>query len=173
MRLSVDLSGRPPATSSKDVLFCRAALEDVRGTIVGNAWANVAFGVTGGASLVGINPSASEAGIASILVQKEPRAAIDAVFGLCIIRGTNDVRVIGASLALTGRAPGYEIRYTTDGSVPGASSKLYREPVTGSSRVRAALVSRGQVRAILDEATPKYRIPASVPPEKRDSFGHG
>lgn len=173
MQLSVDLSGRAPDRNGRDVLFCRASLQDVRATVVATAWENVAFGASGDASLVGANPFSSDAGIASIPVRTEPGAASAALYALCILRGERDARILGASLALLGSAPSYEIRYTTDRSVPGRSSRLYTGPIEDAGRLRAALVTRGDVVAVLDETTPKFRIRGSKAPASRDRFRHG
>jgi hypothetical protein len=166
------MSGRPQALESRDAVFCRAALQDRRGTVVANAWENVAFGVTGDASLTGANPFSSDAGIASILLQTEPGSAMHSIYGLSIIRSEGDVRIVGSSLAMRGPAPVYEIRYTIDGSIPGAGSLLYSRPLSNVVRLRAALVARGQIVAALDEATPKFRIQGSIAPKSREPFRH-
>ncbi|HEX8243449.1 MAG TPA: glycoside hydrolase family 2 TIM barrel-domain containing protein, partial [Longimicrobium sp.] len=63
MQVTLDTAGRGPAQGEKDVLFCHAALQDAAGTTVAAAWENVAFGVTGGVTLVGANPFATDAGV--------------------------------------------------------------------------------------------------------------
>ena len=173
IHLSIDLSGRAPSVNARDVLFCHASLQDTRGTVAADAWENVAFGATRGVSLVGANPFSSDAGIASVLLQTEPGATPDAVYALSIVRGPRDVRVLGASLAMRRAAPAYEIRYTTDGSAPGPGSILYTRPVTNAAKLRAALVERRQVVAVIDETTPKFRIQGSIAPKSRDQFHHG
>jgi len=173
MRLEVDLSGRAPSAAGKDVLFCRASLLDAAGTVVADAWENVAFGATGGVALVGANPFSSDAGVASILLQTEPGAAAGAAYALSIVRDGGTVRLLGASVALAGPPPGVELRYTTDGSAPGSASRLYVRPLEGAHRVRAALVARGRVAAALDEAAEKFRVRGSAPPEAREPFRHG
>ena len=149
LTLAVDLSGRPREREHKDVLFCHASLRDAHGTVVPDAWENVAFGVTGAATLIGANPFASDAGIASILVQTEPGAAPAAVHALTIISNGGTARMLGASLALEGKAPPHEIRHTGDGG---------------------ELLVHGRVAASLAADAPKFRIAASAPPDRRDPF---
>jgi len=174
LRLSVDHSGRPLSRNERDVLFCRASLHDARGSVVAGAWESVAFGTTGGGvSLAGANPMSSDAGIATILLQTEPRSAANAVFAVSIIRGERNARILGASSGLLGPAPSYEIRYTTDGSLPGLRSTRYTGPVESGAPLRAALVSAGRVVALLDESAPKFRIRGSAAPKTRDPFKHG
>jgi hypothetical protein len=78
--------------------------------------------------------------------------------------------VLGASLALRGDAPRYELVYTTDGTEPGPGSPRYREPVESAGGLRAGLVVHGKVLASLAADEPKFRIPATAPPEKREPF---
>jgi hypothetical protein len=117
--------------------------------VVPDAWENVAFGVTGGVALVGANPSSSEAGIAAILVETEPGAAPGAVHALALIPSGGSVRMLSASLALEGRAPRHAVRRRLDGG---------------------ELVVQGRVIASLAAAAPKFRVPASAPPERREEF---
>jgi beta-galactosidase len=152
MDLWVDLADRPVDGAGKDVLFCHAALRDAAGTLVASAWENAAFGATGGVRLVGANPYSTDAGIASILAETEPGAAPGAVYALAIVPGEGGARVLGASAPLTGSARPFEVRRTDGG---------------------AELLVDGRVVASLDERAPKFRIPASAPPEKRDPYRHG
>jgi beta-galactosidase len=168
--LAFDLSGRRPDRAHKDDIFCYAALRDAHGTVVPDAWENVAFAITGGATLVGANPFASDAGIASILVQTEPRAAPATVYALAIVPRGDSVRILAASAALEGAPLAHEVRYTTDGSEPGPTSALYRGAVPMSPRLRAGLLVRGRLVASLAADTPKFRIPASAPPDRRGPF---
>jgi beta-galactosidase len=172
LQLSVDLSGRVPSHDRKDILFCRASLKDASGTTVAGAWENVAWGATGNISLIGDNPSSTDAGIASILLQTLPRAAVDSVFAISIVRREHNVSVLGASFSFSGRPSSYQIRYTTDGSIPGPGSRLYTGPMAPGPKIRAALIARGRVVASLDASAAKYRIPATIPPESRDTFRH-
>lgn len=172
LRLDLDLSGRAPATRGRDLLFCRARLEDALGTLVSDAWENVAFGVVGEGRLVGADPFATDAGIASVLLATGPDVVPVSVYALGIVR-TDVVRVLGASLALRGGAAPFELRITRDGTVPGVGSPRYGGPMEGSASVRAALVVEGRVVATLDEGAPKLRMEASVAPARRETFKRG
>jgi beta-galactosidase len=170
LTLALDLSGRVPDRERKDLIYCHASLGDARGTLVPDAWENVAFGVTGGAALVGSNPFATEAGIASILLETRPGSEPGAVYALALVPGRDSVRILGASLALEGRARRYELRFTTDGSEPGPASPRRRGPVPAAPRLRAGLLVGGKLIATLAGDTPKFRLPASAPPERREPF---
>jgi beta-galactosidase len=149
LMLTFDLSGRRRDRERKDHIFCHASLVDAHGTVVPDAWENVAFGVTGGAALLGANPFSSDAGIASILLETEPGAASASVHALAIVRGGGSARILSASQALEGRAPRHKVRHTPDG----------RE-----------LTVQGRVVASLAIDAPKFRVPASAPPEAREPF---
>jgi beta-galactosidase len=71
MRISLEaaLEGIPPASGRKDLLFLHARIEDARGSLVPTAGNLVHFEVMGPARLIGENPIAAEAGIASILLE--------------------------------------------------------------------------------------------------------
>jgi beta-galactosidase len=171
LALAFDFAGRPWDRSRKDVLLCHASLLDAKGTIVHDAWENVAFGVTGGAELVGTNPLATEAGIAAILVQTTPGASPASVYGAAMVpSGEGTVRLLGGWVALEGRAQRPELRYTTDGSEPGPGSPRYRGPLPASDALRAGLIVRSRVVATLSAAAPRFRIPPSAPPESREPF---
>jgi len=120
--------------------------------------------------LVGRNPYSSEAGIASILADVSPGRGPVSVFGLAIASGEDAARVLGASLALRGGAPRYELAFTTDGTEPGPTSPRYRGPVGPNPGLRAGLVVEGRLVASLAANAPKLRIPATAPPEKRQPF---
>lgn len=175
--LSLDESGRPVDTRGRDVLFLRASLWYDNGAVKPDAWENVAFGATGGATLIGDNPFSSDAGIASALVQTEPGRP-GAVYALAIVRGDDGARIFADSLALSGRGtPPFELRYTTDGTEPGPGSLPYSAGaaprIAAEGPVRAAVVAHGRVVAQLDERTPRFRIRGSAPPETREPFRHG
>jgi len=172
LTLSFDFMGRPPSGRGKDVFFCHASLRDDHGTVIPDAWENVAFGSTGDLTLVGANPFSTDAGIASIVVETKPRSASGEVVALSIIRTDAGARILGANLPLLSRVTPFEIRYTTDGSAPSSASKLATSTVTGSNRIRAAILVNGKVVAALDEATPKFRIQGSEAPKTRDPFRH-
>jgi beta-galactosidase len=170
LAIAFDLTGRAQDRARQDVIFCHAELRDANGTVVPDAWENVAFGATGGGTLVGANPSSSEAGIASILVRTEPGAAPAAVHALAAVAGGGGTRLLSASLALEGTAPLHELRYTTDGAAPGPASARYRGAVAGAPGLRAGLLVSGRVVASLAADAPKFRIPPSAPPDRRDPF---
>jgi beta-galactosidase len=167
---TVDLSGRAVDGRRRDILFCHAALRDAQGTVVPNAWENVAFGVTGDAGLVGRNPYSSEAGISSILADVRPGRGAVAAYALAVASRQGAARVLGAALALRGDAPPFELVYTTDGTEPAPGSTRYRGPIDPCPTLRAGLVVQGQVLASLAGDAPRSRIPAAAPPEKREPF---
>jgi beta-galactosidase len=173
LALSVDVSGRAPDAHGQDVLFCRAALQDAAGTVVADAWQNVAFGVTGGARLVGDNPFSSDAGIASILLQTEPGAPGVEVFALAIVPGYSGRHIIAGALALDGSTPEFSIHYSLGTGEPSPEWPQYTRPFFSFSELRGALVSRGRVVATLESGQPRFRIRGSAPPESRDPFRHG
>ncbi len=56
---------------------------------------------------------------------------------------------------LTQREPGAEIRYTLDGSIPGTTDPLYRQPIhlANSATLRAKALKNGYTRSITAQAT--------------------
>jgi hypothetical protein len=147
LALAFDFSGRPRDRERKDQIFCYASLVDAWGTVVPGAWENVAFGVTGGGLLMGANPFSSEAGVATILLETEPGAAPASVYALAMVPNGGRVKLLGASAALEGRAARHEVRRTAHGG---------------------ELVVEGRVVAALAADAPKFRVPASAPPESRE-----
>ena len=170
LTLAFDSSGRPRDPERRDTIFCYASLVDAAGTVVPDAWENVAFGVTGDATLAGANAYSTDAGIASILVQPAPGASRVAVYALAIVPLGSSVRILSAAQSFEGRAPPHDIRYTTDGSEPGPASARYRATALSGAQVRAALLVEGRVVASLAADGPKYRIPPSAPPDRRAPF---
>jgi beta-galactosidase len=171
LSLAFDLSGRPPDGKRQDLLFCHASLRDRQGTIVPDAWENVAFGATGGAALVGATPLATDAGISTILVRTEPRAPRAAVHALAIVQRDDAARILTAAAALEGAPPAHEVRYTIDGSEPGASATIYTGgALAAGASLRAALFVGGRVVVSLRADAPKFRIPISAPPDRRGAF---
>lgn len=73
LALSLDLSNRPLARGG-DLVFVHAQIVDTNGTVVPTATSPVTFTVEGGAELIGDNPIAAEAGIATILLKTGPAA---------------------------------------------------------------------------------------------------
>jgi beta-galactosidase len=169
LTLDVDFSGHRPDRERRDVLFCHASLRDAQGTVVPDAWENVAFGVTGGARLIGDNPLAADAGVASILVETVPGGAA-AIYALAIIPSGGSARIVGASLGLEGSAARPELRYTADGAEVGPAATRYRGPVKAISTLRAGLLVAGRLVVSLAADAPKFRMPASAPPDKREEF---
>jgi beta-galactosidase len=149
LTLAFDFSGRPRDRARRDHIFCHASLRDGHGTVVPDAWENVAFGTTGGARLIGANPFSSDAGIASILVQTEPGDAPGSVHALALVSSGGSERILAAALALEGKAPRHEVRHNTGG---------------------ADLLVQGRVVASLALDAPKFRIRASTPPDAREPF---
>jgi beta-galactosidase len=164
LTLAFDLSGRPWDRARKDHIFCYASLRDAHGTVVPDAWENVAFGVTGGATLLGTNPFSSDAGIASILVQTEPGGAPGSIHALSIVSRNGSVRIMSAALALEGNPPPHQVRYTADGSDPGAASVQYRGALEATPDLRAGLLVNGRPVVSLAIDATKSRIPATMPP---------
>ena len=97
-------------------------------------------------------------------------AAPASVHALAIVASGGSVRVLGAALALEGSPPTHEIRYSTDGGEPGPTSILYRGAALASPQLRAGLLVHGRVVASLAADTPKFRIPASAAPDRREPF---
>ncbi|MGH7579780.1 MAG: glycoside hydrolase family 2 protein [Gemmatimonadales bacterium] len=149
MTLALDLAGRRWDRERKDVIFCHASLRDAQGTVVPDAWENVAFGARGGVALIGTNPYSSEAGIASILIETRPGTEGGSIHALAVISDGGPARVLDASLGLEGRAPRHQVRNT------GA---------------RGELLVQGRVVASLAADAPKFRIPGSAPPDRREPF---
>ncbi|WP_029035930.1 glycoside hydrolase family 2 TIM barrel-domain containing protein [Salinimicrobium xinjiangense] len=71
IELSIDVSGKEIARETSDVVFVYARILDENGDLVHTAANPVTFRITGGenAELIGENPTASEVGIATILLR--------------------------------------------------------------------------------------------------------
>ena len=165
LTLEIDLAGRPRDRAFKDHVFCRAALRDTHGTVVPEAWENVAFGANGAARLVGTNPLATDAGITSILIETPPGSAAASIFALALVPVGESVQILGASLGLERGAPRYELRYGK-----GVPSTRYRGPVAPEAGLMAGLMVEGRVVASLALDAPKYRMPTNAPPDRREPF---
>ncbi|GMV03964.1 MAG: beta-galactosidase [Gemmatimonadota bacterium] len=165
LALEHDLEGRGFAQGAKDVTFVRARLVDAEGTTVHAAWENVFFGATGSLELVGANPFSSEAGVASILLQGEEGAA-GAVYALAVVEVEGRAQVLSAGLGVGAAPAAGEIRVTTDGSEPTASSSVYAGSLETAARVRAALFAAGAPVVLADGAAPRFRIPGSTAPRR-------
>jgi beta-galactosidase len=68
IELAIDLSGKP-LSAGGDLVFVYARIVDANGTVVPSASWPVKFEVNGDAQLIGDNPIAAEAGIATILLK--------------------------------------------------------------------------------------------------------
>ncbi len=151
LRLRFDLSGRPFAACGKDAVFCYADLLDGTGTVVPDAAHPVFFGTVGDVRLVGRNPILSEAGVAAILLETDTVKPRCALYSLCVISEQGCARILSAAASPDEtKAPGYTIRYTTDGTEPSAASPLYCGPVTNAPQMRAALLVDGRTVALAD-----------------------
>jgi beta-galactosidase len=164
LRLQLDEQGVPFAQAGKDMVFVHAELVDDAGTVLFDAWENVSFGVLGQASVIGLNPFSTDAGIASILLEAEAAIASAALYALSLVPLGDNVAVFAAATTLdSSAAPAFELRVTTDGAAPNATSALYVEPVQGE-RVRAGLFVDGALLVEADSTTARYRMQASAPP---------
>ncbi len=164
MDLWLDESGRAFAADGKDVAFLRAELKDAVGTTVPDAWENVFFGSTGDVTLVGANPLASEAGIASILVQTEARRPRGAVYALGVIRQGDQVRVVSAATSVGGDVKPWVVRVSTNDSEPGTGAIRYEQPLAAVPRVRAALFVADRRIVTADTDAPRVRTAGSTTP---------
>ena len=154
LQLSFDMSGKPLVTGAKDVVFCRASLVDAFNTVVPDAWENVAFGVRGPGTIVGMNPLATEAGISTAVLQTSGSVQPLTVYALALIPAKSGLRPVAASAALLGNAAVHEVRTRREGS-----------------RTIASLLVSGAEVVTLASDVPKYRVPVSAPPnEQRTPF---
>lgn len=69
LKLWVDESNRPLEAGKNDIVFLYAAVVDENGTILPEAHHEILFEIKGDAELIGANPMAAEAGIATILLK--------------------------------------------------------------------------------------------------------
>ena len=151
MTLNFDLSGRPFARTGKDAVFCHVTLQDQNGTTVHTNGAPVFWGATGGLTLIGNQPAATEAGTATTLVVGDQPGARGFVYALCLLNEGDQTRILSAAGAPDGgRAPACQIHYTTDGSEPSAGSPVYSQPVKTTPLLRAAAFADGRLVASQD-----------------------
>lgn len=155
MTLRFDTASRPFAADGKDSVFCYAELQDEAGTPVPTAALPVFFGATGTAGFAAHSPVASEAGIAASLLESDLATPASAAYAMCLVRTSGQTRILTAAGSPGGAAAGdYQVRYTTDGSEPNADSPSYRAPISGSSRLRAAIFVNGRIITTADSGTP-------------------
>ena len=167
LQLRVDDQGRPFGGRGKDVAFVHASLVDAAGTLAVEAWENVAFGTTGAVRIVGANPYSSEAGIASAVLSTETLRPRAAVYALALLPQDGRVRIVGTSLDVGGRAAPFTLRYSTNGTVPTATSPAYTAPLSASVQLKAVLCVADRVIVRLDAATPQFRVAGSTAPTPR------
>lgn len=149
--LALDLSGRPFAQTAKDAVFCHATLQDANGTPLKTNGTPVYWGKTGTLKLIGELPAATEAGTATVLAVSNQTKPGDTIYALCLLPQGNQTRILSAACRMDGRpAPGGEIRYTTDGSEPLASSARYLQPLKSPVKLRASIFVNGNVVASAD-----------------------
>jgi beta-galactosidase len=166
LALSFDLAGKPFAASGKDAVFCRTELRDARGTVIPTNGVRISLGETGAARLLGQNPIATEAGIATVLLESDIANPATAVFALGIVDVRGEIRALTAAASPDGTpAPAFTVHYTTDGSEPTPASTVYRQPILKRSQLRVALVVGGTVVARVDAPTPNLeKVTASTKP---------
>jgi beta-galactosidase len=148
MALNFDLSGRPFARTGKDAVFCHVNLQDQNGTMVHTNGVPVFWGATGGLKLIGNQPAETEAGTATTLVAGDHARASGFIYSLCLLKEGDQTRILStAGSPDDGRAPAFEIHYTTDGSEPSSSSPVYSQPVKSTPQLRAAIFAGGAIVA--------------------------
>jgi hypothetical protein len=153
--LEFDLSGKPMVSGAKDMIFCRASLVDSLGTVIPDAWENVAFGVRGPGRLVGMNPLATEAGISTALIETNGSDAPLSVYALALLPAEGGLTPVSASASLKGARAPHQVRTSNDGS-----------------KTNAVLLVNGSEVAALSSNAPKYRVPISAPPTDRRTPFH-
>jgi beta-galactosidase len=148
LALRFDLSGRPFAAAGKDTLFCHADLVDPNNTILPTGKFPVFFGTDGATRLVGQNPIATEAGIATVLLESDTANSAATVYALTLIPDGEQTRILSTAASPNGKpVTNYTIHYTTDGSEPSTRSSEYKNPIRSHPKLRAAIVVNGKVVA--------------------------
>lgn len=146
LTLQFDTSGKLFAADGKDMIFCRANMNDQTGTLVSKASEPVFFGVTGPAQMIGDNPISAEAGIATILLGSDVATPHCIVYAMTMIQDADQIRILSAAASPDGgHVPDYKIHYTTDGSEPTGKSPEYSRPVKGVTQLRAAIFVEGRI----------------------------
>jgi beta-galactosidase len=146
LKLQFDLEDRPFAQSGKDAIFCRAVLMDASGVTVPTGAFPVSFGATGAAQPVSQNAVATEAGIATLLLEADTAKPTASVYALSVIPHGTETHIVAAAATPHGKkADRYTIHYTTDGTTPTVASPRYRKPVSFHPELRAAIVTNDEV----------------------------
>jgi beta-galactosidase len=161
--LSFDLAGKRFAAGGKDAVFCRVELRDARGTLIPTNGVRISLGETGDSRIVGQNPIATEAGIATALVESDIANPASTVFALGIVEVQGETRVLTAVATPDGTpTPTFSVRYTADGSEPTAASPVYEKPLKKAAQLRAAILVNGTIVARTAVAAPVAKITASA-----------
>jgi beta-galactosidase len=146
LALRFDLSGRPFAAAGKDTLFCHADLVDANHTILPTGKFPMFFGTDGATRLVGQNPIATEAGIATVLLESDTANSAATVYALTLIPDGQQTRILSTAASPNGKpVTNYTIHYTTDGSEPSTRSAEYKNPIRSHPQLRVAIVVNGKV----------------------------
>ncbi len=148
LALRFDLNGRAFAAHGKDAVFCHAELVDASNMIVPTSKSPVFFGTDGSARLVGQNPIAAEAGIATVLLENDKPNSPVTVYAISLISDGEQTRIVSTAASPNGnKITGYTICYTTDGTEPSAKSPEYQKPIRNHPQLRAAIVVKGRIVA--------------------------
>ncbi|MDW8309602.1 MAG: glycoside hydrolase family 2 TIM barrel-domain containing protein, partial [Verrucomicrobiales bacterium] len=140
LKLWFDLAGKAFAAEGKDAVFCHAEIRDAHGTLVPTNGLPVYFGTIGPVQLLGPNPTPTEAGVASRLLQTDTVRPRCAVFAVALVATDVWVRPLIAAASPDGSpAPPFTLRLSTNGQPPTARSPRYREPLPVSRAARFGL----------------------------------
>ena len=171
LRLEINDQQKPFAANGRDVVFAHARVTDDNGTTTPDAWVNVSFAALGPVTLIGTDPFSSEAGIASIVVRADAPLDRATLYALAISPAEGGFLILDDKTALAGSATPCEIRYTTDGSEPTATSSIHQQGnlIPETTRIRAALFADGQLLAHADSDSERFRIAGSTAPDVMES----
>jgi hypothetical protein len=140
LALQFDLAGQPFAATGKDAVFCHAELRDAHGTLVPTNGLPVYFGMLGPVQWIGENPMPTEAGVASGLLQSDVARPRCAVYALALLEREGRLHALTATATPDGSpAPGFTLRYSTNGTPPTAQSPRFRGPLRTGRDTRVAV----------------------------------
>ncbi|HEY3863242.1 MAG TPA: glycosyl hydrolase 53 family protein [Verrucomicrobiae bacterium] len=105
LSLRFDENGRKFGSGGRDTIFCRAEIVDTNGALIPGATNRIYFTVSGQARIVGSNPVAAEAGVATVLLDTDGSGPACAVSAACSIASSNQARILSASASPGGSAP--------------------------------------------------------------------